>query len=104
MTRPYLAKPFVPGNKGWSILYVDRAEAVVDEPNKFYDLDFCAVASTTSHPRLWHRWASNIAYLTIVGLLTPFGRQMTSPLLPQSSKGWYGRIARRVNQWMPFDR
>tara|TARA_Y100000310_G_scaffold338154_1_gene427051 strand:- start:12 stop:1379 length:1368 start_codon:yes stop_codon:yes gene_type:complete len=103
MTRPYLAKPFIPDNKGWTE-YGDLVSIVVNNPNRFYDLDFCAVASKTSHPRRWHRWASNAAYLAIIVLLTPFGRQMTSPLMPQGSKGLYGRIARRVNQWMPFDR
>lgn len=101
--RPYLAKPFIPGNQGWDATD-ERIQAITQKPNLFYNLDFCALGSRFTHPRRWHRWVSNLSYLTIIGLLSPFGRCATSPLLPQGSGGIKGAIARIINRLMPFDR
>lgn len=102
MHRPYLAKPFIPGNDGWKT--EAGARKVVENPSLFYNLDFCALGSTFTHPKRWHRWLCNLSYLAIIGLFLPFGRCCTYPLLPQGEKGWYGKIARFVNRYMPFDR
>lgn len=100
--RPYLAKAFVPGNDGWKT--AKEVDQLVETPQLFYNLDFCAVASHFTHPRRWHRYASNIAYLTIIGIAAIFKRTDTYPLLPQGNPGLYGRLARLVNRIMPFDR
>lgn len=101
--RPYLAKALIPGNLGWQIFPVD-IEKLINKPDLFYNLDFCALASPLTHPRLWHRWFANISYLAVIVGLTPFGRCCTSPLLPQGQGGLYGKIAKLFNRFMPFDR
>lgn len=101
--RPYCAKWRVPGNKGWQ----DGGpvvEAMLDDPVKFYNLDFAALSDRDNDPDFWHRWASNAAYLTICALLTPVGKCTTSPVLPQGHPGLLGAIAARVNRWLPPDR
>jgi hypothetical protein len=99
VTRPYLAKAFIPGNKGWAT--EAAVQNVVANPRLFYNLDFCAIGSRLTHPRRIHRWMSNAAYLAMIALLTPTGHCTTSPLLPQGSMG---RLARMINRLMPFDR
>lgn len=101
--RPYLAKPFIPGNEGWTA-ETERVWEVVKDPDLFYHLDFCALGSRLTHPRFWHRLLCNLTYLGIIGTLTPFNRCTTFPLLPQGDGGWRARIARTVNRLMPFDR
>lgn len=101
--RPYLAKPFVPGNKGWTA-ETQRVAEVIEDPDKFFTLDFCAFGSKLTHPSLLHRWMCNLTYLAMIAVLTPFGRCTTSPLFPQTSKGWLGKVAKKINQLMPFDR
>lgn len=103
MLRPYLAKEFVPGNDSWKS-GGPIVNSFISDPKKFYNLDFCAVGSKTTHPRFWHRMWSNASYLTIIGILTPFGRCVTSPLLPQGNDGWYGKFAKWFNKIVPFDR
>lgn len=98
--RPYLAKPFIPGNDDWAAAGVG-VERVVKEPNKFLNLDFCALGSKLTHPRLWHRWACNLSYLAIIAILTPFRSCVTSPLMPGGS---FGKVSQWVNRHMPFDR
>lgn len=100
--RPYLAKPFIPGNDDWAT--DSRVQRTTDNPSLFYNLDFCAVASPLTHPSRAHRWLSNAAYLAIIFLLRPFGRCATSPLLPQGQGGLYGKLAKLINRYMPFDR
>lgn len=101
--RPYLAKPFIPGNRGWSDSE-PRIKAIAQTPSLFYNLDFCAMGSRFTHPRWWHRWMSNLSYLLIIGILAPIGRCATSPLLPQGNGGLPGRLAKIINRLMPFDR
>ncbi len=100
--RPYLAKSFIPGNDGWKT--AKEVEQLVDDPQLFYNLDFCAVGSKLTHPRRFHRWMSNTAYLVIIGVAAIFKKTDTYPLLPQGNPGLYGRLARLVNRLMPFDR
>ena len=101
--RPYLAKTLIPGNLGWEI-YPAIIEKLIAQPAKFYNLDFCSLASPLTHPRVFQRWLANFAYLFVIGVLTPFGRCCTSPLLPQGQPGLYGWLAKIVNRFMPFDR
>lgn len=100
--RPYLAKAFVPGNDEWKT--AKEVEQLINTPQLFYNLDFCAVGSQLTHPRRFHRYLSNAAYLSIIGIAAMFKRTDTYPLLPQGEAGLYGRIARIVNRLMPFDR
>ncbi|EKD32877.1 MAG: radical SAM protein [uncultured bacterium] len=100
--RPYMAKDIVPGNRGW-LIEEGRVKLVVSEPLKFYNLDFAALATKITHPRVLHRWLCNIAYLTLCAVLWPFGKCSTAPVLPQSGKV-LGPIAKRINRLMPFDR
>jgi hypothetical protein len=99
--RPYLAKTFVPGNEGWT---PEIEKIMVADPQRFYNIDYCAIGSPLTHPNRWNRWMSNGTYLTIIGLFYPFGRCDTLPLLPQGEKGAYGTIAKFVNRIMPSDR
>lgn len=103
MLRPYLAKSFVPGNDGWRT-DAARVRTVVERPELFYNLDFCALGSPLTHPRRWHRWASNAAYIAIIVLFTPLGRCDTPPLLPAGEDGWYGHVARWFNRRVPADK
>lgn len=100
--RPYLAKPFVPGNEGWT-KNVAATRSVTSDPTLFYNLDFAALGSQLTHPRFGHRLASNTTYLALCAL-TLIGKGSTSPLLPQGGKGSFSAIARLVNRTMPFDR
>jgi hypothetical protein len=81
MLRPYLAKTLIPGNLGWEI-YPAIIEKLIANPKKFYNLDFCAVASPLTHPRIFQRWLCNFSYLLAIAVLSPFGRCCTNPLLP----------------------
>lgn len=98
--RPYLAKPFVPGNDGWSA-GMAGVQDTVENPQKFFNFDFCAIGSRLTHPRRWHRWMCNAAYLGIIVMLTPFNACVTSPLLPQGNGNPFSRA---FNRLMPFDR
>jgi hypothetical protein len=102
MLRPYLAKAVVPGNKGWTEMS-GVVERLMSQPELFYNLDFAALGSKLTHPWLPHRLSSNAAYLLLCAF-TLFGKGCTSPLLPQGGRGVRGRIARAVNEVMPFDR
>lgn len=103
MLRPYLAKEFVPGNDNWE-LGGPMTDIFISNPKKFYNLDFCAIGSKTTHPKFWHRMWSNTSYLAIIIILLPFGRCLTYPLFPQGDDGWYGRFAKWFNKIVPFDR
>ncbi len=102
VSRPYLAKPFIPGNEGW-VKQPDRAQQLIDDPQRFFNLDFCALGSQLTHPDWRHRWMCNLTYLAIIIVLTPLGRCVTSPLLPQGSGGLGGRLGKVINRWIPFD-
>ena len=102
LIRPYLAKPFVPGNDGW-VKDEGAVAQVVEHPYLFYNLDFAALGSKLTHPNRWHRFLSNFAYLRLCAL-TLTGRGSTSPILPQGAGGILGWIAQVINRLMPFDR
>ena len=103
MLRPYLAKSFVPGNDDWKNNVVG-VEVVLDNFELFYNLDFSAIGSSITHPRRWHRYASNTAYLTIIGVFTLLGKCDTPPLLPQGESGIYGKFSRLINRYIPADK
>jgi len=98
--RPYLAKEVVPGNEEWRTRK-DVVAVILKNPELFYNLDFCAIGSRLTHPHWRHRFISNATYLTMIALFTPFGRCLTSPLLPQGSWGFIGKL---FNRFIPFDR
>lgn len=101
--RPYLAKQYVPGNDGWKS-GDKQIEAFMQNPQYFFNLDFCAIGSEVTHPNKKHRVWSNFCYLFIIGAFTSFGKCVTSPLLPQGNSGFYGWISKIINRIMPFDR
>lgn len=103
MLRPYLAKSFVPGNDDWKN-NVAGVEDMLNNFELFYNLDFAAIGSSITHPRRWHRYASNAAYLTVIGMFTFRGNCDTPPLLPQGEPGMYGKISRFVNRYIPADK
>lgn len=94
--RPYMAKAPVPGNDYW-----DKWERIfVEDPQKFYDIDYFAIQSKIVDSLFWHRWACNLTYLAIIGLLYPLGKCSSIFLLPHG----YGTLARIINSLMPADR
>ncbi len=101
--RPYLAKVLVPGNLGWETRPMEVEKLIVN-PQQFFNLDFCALGSPTTHPKRWQRWLANLSYLVVIVGLAPFGKCATSPLFPQGVGGVLGWLARRINRFMPFDR
>ncbi len=99
--RPYLAKSRTPSGT-WQ-----RGDAIVEgfqkDPTSLRRLDYAMLGSKQTHPRRIQRWMANGVYLTIIGLLSPFGKCLTRPLLPEPNG--FGRwIAELVNAWMPVDR
>jgi radical SAM superfamily enzyme YgiQ (UPF0313 family) len=110
VSRPYLAKSFSPGNKGWSSgEYRNAVEELTSNPELFTNIDYAALGSELTHPNAFHRHISNIAYLALVFTLQPFGKNTTSPIIPKSQKEGilaevYNRIVERINREIPFDR
>ncbi|HRH23029.1 MAG TPA: hypothetical protein PK295_00140 [Candidatus Magasanikbacteria bacterium] len=100
--RPYLAKLAVPGNKGWKTRH-DIVELIMSNPKLFYNLDFCALGSSLTHPDPEHRRLSNEAFLEICALATT-GKCATSALQPQGEEGEAGVRAAEFNRLQPFDR
>jgi len=93
--RPYLAKDPVPGNEYWP-----RWEQIfVQDPQKFRLIDYFALQSRLIDESFWHRWACNLTYLFVVGLLRLVGRCSSIPLLP-----YRGAVAKIWNRLMPADR
>ncbi len=99
--RPYLAKTVGPGNEGWETNH-ETVETIIEDPNLFYNLDFCVLGSPITHPDPEHRRLSNEAFLEICNTLGD--RCLTSPLKPQGEGGEEGIEAARFNQNQPFDR
>lgn len=100
--RPYLAKPFVPGNKGWK--NDSRVAEVLDDPNSFFQLDFATTASKLTHPKRSHRWICNFAYLSLILFFQCLGRCPNWPLFAQGGRGPGAWLARLINRYMPPDR
>lgn len=105
ISRPYLAKPFVPGNDGWNdTKYKERIEEILDNPDLFLNLDFATLGSETTHPNFKHRLISNILYTALILTLEPTKRNTTYPLIPRTKSRIWNTIAERVNKAIPFDR
>ncbi len=101
--RPYLAKEIIPGNEEWN-KRPDFQNKFVENPELFYNLDFCMIGSKLTHPRFWHRFFSNLTFLAICAIYTPFGKCCTSPLLPYGSSKLWNKFAKWWNKIVPFDR
>lgn len=102
--RPYLAKVHVPGSGGWEEGGA-TVETYLSNPDLLLHADFAMVGSQETHPDPRQRLMVNAAYLTLIGLLTPFGLCPTRPLLPmQNARGLVRRLGEAVNRLMPFDR
>ena len=102
--RPYLAKPFVPGNTGWDDKsYASMRGALFVKPDLFYDLDYSTCASALTHPDPTLRYAANAAYLTLCSFYF-IGKSLTIPSLPQGNGGVWARAARVINKLVPLDR
>ncbi len=99
--RPYLAKAQIPGNDYWGADNPQRFFA--QTPERFMNLDFCAVGSPETHPRRWQRYGVNIAYL-IICALGLIGKCYTSPLMPVGSSRMWNKFAKWWNRVVPFDR
>lgn len=112
--RPYLAKSVGPSGRWPGAKFRrseekvtdsdNRVQALLASPERLYALDFAALGSVVTHPVMWQRWASNCTYLPIIGLLAPFGKCPTSPILPQGVPGVPQWFARLWNRLVPFDR
>ncbi len=102
MLRPYLAKQFVPGNDNWKLF--DNKKIFIQNPDLFYNIDFCMVGSKFTHPRFWHRFYSNAVYLAICWIFGPFGKCATYPLLPLTRNRVWNSFAMWWNKVTPFDR
>ena len=105
VSRPYLAKPFVPGNAGWSDpKYAAAIELLLENPELFANLDFATLGSSLTHPDPIKRIASNLAYLAITLSLEPFGRNATYPILPHLGVPFLDKLVDAINRWVPFDK
>ena len=110
ISRPYLAKSFAPGNKGWSKGECgDAIEELIRNPELFTNLDYAALGSRLTHPDFLHRCVSNLAYLALAFTLHPFGKNATYPILPKTSAAWplaeaYNLAVERINREIPFDK
>lgn len=110
VSRPYLAKSFIPGNDGWTNPeYKDQVERLLDNPELFTNLDFAALGSTLTHPIRSQRYLSNLFYTAITATLEPFGKNATYPLMPRTEENGkasriYNNISRKFNEIVPFDK
>lgn len=110
VSRPYLAKCFVPGNIGWQdARYQNQRAQLTDDPNLFLNLDFAAFASRLTHPRRLQRWLSNLFYGLLVGVTELFHKNATYPLMPrlpvtETTWGLRNNCAAYFNRIVPFDR
>jgi len=110
VSRPYVAKQFVPGNEGWcNPLYAEGVRTMVENPEMLVNNDFATLGSPLTHPRRFHRYISNLAYLGVIATLEPFGRNATYPLLPRAQgTGFLARtqnkIVDKINKRIPFDK
>lgn len=100
--RPYLAKEHVHGNDNWD--QFQKLDQFLKNPDLFFNLDFCMIGSKITHPYFWHRFWSNMTYLAICGLFSPFGKCRTSPLMPFGDNRIWNGFARWWNRTVPFDR
>lgn len=98
--RPYLAKSQTPAGR-WQ-KDDPLVKAMVADPTLLSRLDYAMIGSVQTHPKFFHRMAANGVYLTLIGMLAPFGKCPTRPLVPVP-KGFGRSIAHLINRIMPFD-
>ncbi len=98
--RPYLAKSQTPAGR-WQ-KDDPLVKAMVADPTLLSRLDYAMIGSTQTHPKFFHRMAANGVYLALIGILAPFGKCPTRPLVPVP-KGFGHSIAHLINRLMPFD-
>lgn len=99
--RPYLAKSQTPSGR-WE-QDNPQVKAFQDDASLLSRLDYAMLGSAETHPKLWQRLMVNSVYLTIITMLTPFGKCPTSPLVPVP-RGPGRWLATQFNRLMPFDR
>lgn len=96
--RTYMAKVIAPGNDGWD---EEGAMPFIADPSRFQQIDYCAFASRTTHPRLWHRIISNVCYGVLMLLFVFSGRSVTYPVFPIRGNIAKRKLARFLNNRMP---
>jgi hypothetical protein len=100
--RPYLAKVSIPGNEQWETDN-NYTEKFITNPNLFYNLDFCMIGSSLTHPKLWHRMISNASYLVICGVFIIWNRCAAYPLMSYGENKLWNIFAKWWNSVVPFD-
>lgn len=98
--RPYLAKSQTPAGR-WQ-KDDPLVKAMVADPTLLSRLDYAMIGSVQTHPKFFHRMVANGVYLALIGVLAPFGKCPTRPLVPVP-KGFGRSIAHLINRIMPFD-
>lgn len=77
--RPHVAKPFIPGNDGWTNpKYQTERNILIETPRLFQSLDFTALASNLTHPDEMFRNIVNHYYLKMCALQW----NTTLPIIP----------------------
>ncbi len=100
--RPYLAKSRTPGGE-WPDADT-QVQEFRENASLLKRLDYTMLGSQETHPRWSQRHLANMAYLSLIGTLTPFGLCRTRPLVPVPRKGLGRKLAQFINSHMPFDR
>lgn len=112
--RPYLGK-YVPGGRwplpkgkvpkpGRTVVTEEEVQVFLNDATLLTHLDYAGIASPQTHPDWRERWRSNLLYLTLIGLLIPFGKCCTYPLFPVPRKGLGKWFFKTINRLMPFDK
>jgi hypothetical protein len=96
--RAYMAKSAAPGNDGWN---EDFARPFLEDPTRFQQIDYCAFASSITHPSVWHRFISNVCYAMIMLLFSLSKRSVTYPVFPIRGGELRQGFARFLNNQMP---
>lgn len=96
--RPYLGKPIL------KTMSVEELALYWQKPDRLLNLDYAMLASRETHPDDRQRRLVNLTYLTVIGLLTPFGRNTTFPIIPFQGGRFRRWVAKVINRLMPADR
>jgi hypothetical protein len=96
--RAYMAKSAAPGNDGWNEKF---ARPFLEDPTRFQQIDYCAFASSITHPSAWHRFISNVCYAMIMLLFSLSKRSVTYPVFPIRGGKLRRGFARFLNNQMP---
>ncbi len=101
--RPYLAKLDLPGGKRWVQDEGMRARYLQD-PESLSDLEYSMLLTTTTAPRVLHRFRGNLLFLLLQLVILPQG-WANPPILPISRRfPLLAKLARAFNAYMPPDR